>query len=222
MNISIATVGSRGDVQPYIALGQGLQRRGHRVQIVTDGLSEGLIRGAGVDFASIAADPLEVLRSGDVTKVGHNPWRLIQWIDRHARPLARRYFGDLRRACQDADLVLFSVLALPAPHVAEALGIPALAAYLQPVSPTRAFPNPAAGQPLAKLPLAGTRRLVRGEVIEDPPAVAAGLRRFFEDHPNLARYFGVALGPDGCPDASRLEKLAQERVIIYLHPRDEA
>ncbi|MFN2214155.1 MAG: glycosyltransferase, partial [Anaerolineales bacterium] len=35
MKITIATVGTRGDVQPYIALGLGLQADGHQVQIAT-------------------------------------------------------------------------------------------------------------------------------------------------------------------------------------------
>ena len=38
MYISIITIGSRGDVQPYIALGSGLQKAGHRVQLVADEL----------------------------------------------------------------------------------------------------------------------------------------------------------------------------------------
>lgn len=35
MKILILTIGSRGDVQPYVALGQGLQAAGHRVRLCT-------------------------------------------------------------------------------------------------------------------------------------------------------------------------------------------
>ena len=35
MNITILTLGSRGDVQPYVALGKGLLKRGHDVTICT-------------------------------------------------------------------------------------------------------------------------------------------------------------------------------------------
>ena len=35
MNVMILTLGSRGDVQPYVALGVGLQRAGHRVTLAT-------------------------------------------------------------------------------------------------------------------------------------------------------------------------------------------
>ncbi len=35
MNITILTIGTRGDVQPYVALGIGLQAAGHTVTIAT-------------------------------------------------------------------------------------------------------------------------------------------------------------------------------------------
>ncbi len=155
MNLSLVTVGSRGDVQPYVALGLGLQARGHRVQIVTDGLFETFIRDRGLGFAPIAANPQEVLRADDVSKVGNNPMRLARWLERNSRPLARQFFSDLKLACAGADALLFSSLALPAPHVAEALGIPSLAAYLQPVTPTRAFASMATGELPAWLPFRG-------------------------------------------------------------------
>lgn len=35
MHITILTIGSRGDVQPFIALGLGLKQAGHHVQLAT-------------------------------------------------------------------------------------------------------------------------------------------------------------------------------------------
>jgi UDP:flavonoid glycosyltransferase YjiC (YdhE family) len=35
--VVVSTIGSRGDVQPYIALGLGLMKDGHQVVIVTHG-----------------------------------------------------------------------------------------------------------------------------------------------------------------------------------------
>lgn len=56
MKITIAKVGSRGDVQPYVALGRGLQSAGHQVQIATDPMFQGFIEAAGLVYASVAAD----------------------------------------------------------------------------------------------------------------------------------------------------------------------
>src|SRR5512142_1412181 len=57
MQIVIITLGSRGDVQPYLALGKGLREAGHAVRIVTHPPFEELVRGEGLDFASLGGDP---------------------------------------------------------------------------------------------------------------------------------------------------------------------
>ena len=53
MHITILTIGSRGDVQPYMALGVGLQNAGHRVRLATHAEFESEIRAYGLDFAVI-------------------------------------------------------------------------------------------------------------------------------------------------------------------------
>jgi sterol 3beta-glucosyltransferase len=143
MKIIIATVGTRGDVQPYAALGLGLQAAGHQVNITTDSTFQGFIEGCGLGFAAVKADPRRALQE-DMRKIGSNPARLLHWIDRQFTPLARQYFIDMQAACQDADAVLVSALAFAAMHVAQYYRIPSLATYLYPVTPTRAYPSMAA------------------------------------------------------------------------------
>lgn len=143
MKITIATVGTRGDVQPYIALGLGLQESGHLVQIATDSTFKDFIEASGLSFAEVKADPRRALQE-DTRRIGSNPIRMLRWIDRQFAPLARGYFIDMLAACQDSDAILVSALAFAAMHVAQALGIPYLATYLYPVTPTHAFPSMAA------------------------------------------------------------------------------
>lgn len=154
MKIDIVTIGSRGDVQPYIALGLGLQRSGHAVKIITDPLFEGFIRSQGLDFARISADPRKALED-DVRKVGGNPFLLTRWIERQFMPLARSFMQDLLAASSQADAILYSVLAFAATHVAAALDISALPVYLHPVTPTRYFSSPGSAGFPAWLPLRG-------------------------------------------------------------------
>jgi UDP:flavonoid glycosyltransferase YjiC (YdhE family) len=143
LKITIATVGTRGDVQPYVALGLGLQAAGHQVQIATDPLFQNFIENHGLGFVGVAADPRQAMQE-DIRQIGGNPVRLLRWIDRQFTPLARQYFTDMRAAAQDSDAILVSALAFAAMHVAQALGIPSLATYLYPITPTRAFPSMAA------------------------------------------------------------------------------
>jgi len=154
MKIMIATAGSRGDVQPYLALGRGLRDAGHSVAIVTDPLFESFVRGAGLDFTPVSADPRKVLQD-DVRQIGSNPLRFILWLNRNFKPLARQYFQQIKDAAAGADALLFSMLSFAAAHTAEAYGIPALAAYLQPLSPTYAFPSASMSHVPAGLPFQG-------------------------------------------------------------------
>ena len=50
MKIFIITVGSRGDVQPYVALGKGLKGAGHHVTICTCSSFESFIKDHGLDY----------------------------------------------------------------------------------------------------------------------------------------------------------------------------
>ena len=50
MKITINTFGSRGDVQPFIALGKGLVVSGHEVKMVTHRIFESFVRDHNLDF----------------------------------------------------------------------------------------------------------------------------------------------------------------------------
>ncbi|HEX2907098.1 MAG TPA: glycosyltransferase [Phototrophicaceae bacterium] len=55
MRITILALGSRGDVQPYVALGVGLQRAGHAVRVVTFENFAPLVQGRAWIFIRCAA-----------------------------------------------------------------------------------------------------------------------------------------------------------------------
>jgi Glycosyltransferase family 28 N-terminal domain len=54
MRLTLLTIGSRGDVQPMVALGQGLRRAGHEVQIATFGSFRPLVEEALLPLAPLA------------------------------------------------------------------------------------------------------------------------------------------------------------------------
>lgn len=61
MKIVIMIVGSRGDVQPYIALSKELRKHGHRVRLATHETFRKMINDAGVEFYAIGGDPAELM-----------------------------------------------------------------------------------------------------------------------------------------------------------------
>ncbi len=143
--IVIVTAGTRGDVQPYVALGQALRAAGYRVRILTHPDFAPMVRGAGLSFASLgfAIRPLLEQPEGEAwLRRAHHPFALVQGILKAFLERAETVMPHILEGCADADMVVFSGLGFPAYHVAEARKIPAVAAYLQPLTPTRAFPAP--------------------------------------------------------------------------------
>jgi UDP:flavonoid glycosyltransferase YjiC (YdhE family) len=66
MRIAIIASGSRGDVQPYIALGKGLLEAGHRVKMLTHDSYEKLISAYGLEFDVLHGNPQEVAESEEL------------------------------------------------------------------------------------------------------------------------------------------------------------
>ena len=63
------TIGSRGDVQPYIALGLGLKAEGHRVTIVTHEEYKDWIEGFGLRHRQAGGDPGALMKLSVENKV---------------------------------------------------------------------------------------------------------------------------------------------------------
>jgi len=62
LNIVIQIVGTRGDVQPFIALGKVLKDTyGHRVRLATHPTFKGFVQGHGLEFFSIGGDPSRLM-----------------------------------------------------------------------------------------------------------------------------------------------------------------
>lgn len=64
------TIGSRGDVQPYIALGLGLKKEGHSVTIVTHDEYKSWVQGFGLQHRSAGGDPGALMKLSVENKVG--------------------------------------------------------------------------------------------------------------------------------------------------------
>jgi sterol 3beta-glucosyltransferase len=143
MRVTLVGVGSRGDVQPYVALGMGLRAAGHEVRVAAQRDLRDRVEGRGLAFAPIHYDPALLLGSEEGiswVESGRNPaaflWRMVTAL----RPIALRVAEDVLAAISDADVVVGSTLALSAYHAAEARRVPYIGAFLQPLHMTRAFP----------------------------------------------------------------------------------
>ncbi|MEV0830022.1 glycosyltransferase [Nonomuraea rubra] len=135
----LITVGSRGDVQPYLALANGLLAAGHRPLLAAPRRFEPLATARGVDFAPLNDEMLALQ-----DKVQGQGVRAAVTAARSVKPMLRRLLDDQAAlAAHHADVVVYHPKSLGGPYLAEKLGVPALAGLLLPLYlPTAAFPSP--------------------------------------------------------------------------------
>jgi UDP:flavonoid glycosyltransferase YjiC (YdhE family) len=130
----ILTIGTRGDVQPYIALGLGLSGHGHDVTIATQLEFGELVRSHGLQHSVLRGDFVQAAKDN----AGH-PLRQV----RAYKEIARDTLADEWVSAKNADVLIYNPAALGGFHIAEALGIPGFAAFPTPLyTPTREFPTP--------------------------------------------------------------------------------
>jgi sterol 3beta-glucosyltransferase len=142
MKITIAAIGSRGDIQPYIALGLGLQQAGHEVFLSAPYIFRELITGCGLQHLPISINPKQIMEHPSMQAASRsgNPFLLIRSMFREGVPLIRAYLEEVYANCQDCDAVILTAIPYGAYDVAEKRKIRYLQAGLGPVYPTAAFP----------------------------------------------------------------------------------
>ncbi|PBK83146.1 glycosyltransferase family 1 protein [Armillaria gallica] len=153
MNIVIMIVGSRGDVQPYVALGKRLRKDGHRIRIASHETFRSFVTEHGLEFFDIGGNPQDLmsymvknpglipgvdsLTNGDIPKKRTMLAEMIKgcWLSCHSPcPRTWRMFA--------ADAIIANPPSFAHIHCAEALGIPLLLSFTMPWSGTSAFPHP--------------------------------------------------------------------------------
>lgn len=119
LHIVIATVGSLGDLFPFLAVGQVLRARGHRVTVATHAVHRQPVEQAGLVFAEASgmAEPED--REAFVAKAFH-PWRGPRFVVHDVAALdVRASYRKLQPICADADVLLTSTLAFAAQIIGE-------------------------------------------------------------------------------------------------------
>ena len=141
MNISILTYGSRGDVQPFLALACGLQARGHVVKLAAPHKFEEFITSHGIAFVPLAGDPEEISRL--INNAGVNPLRVVMSMWNYIFSIAPQVSRTAFPACEGADLIIHSFLFTVGAHSwAREHGVPDVSVQTFPMfAPTYDFPN---------------------------------------------------------------------------------
>jgi sterol 3beta-glucosyltransferase len=153
MKTTIVSAGSRGDVQPFIALGKGLKNAGHTVCVLASRDFQNLIAAHDLEFFDMGGSMETVAQSMQGLLEQGNFLKILSSMGPAAERLVVQAAINGMAACQGSDLIiaglggLFVGLAL-----SEKLNIPFVPAYLYPFTPTREFPSVLSPLPQMRLP----------------------------------------------------------------------
>ncbi|KAM3267582.1 sterol 3-beta-glucosyltransferase UGT80A2 isoform X2 [Capsicum chacoense] len=149
MQIVMLIVGTRGDVQPFTAIGKRLQDFGHRVRLATHANFKEFVLTAGLEFYPLGGDP-KILAEYMVKNKGFLPSGPSEIPTQ--RNQMKEIIYSLLPACKEpdmdtgvpfkADAIIANPPAYGHVHVAEALKIPIHIFFTMPWTPTTEFPHP--------------------------------------------------------------------------------
>ncbi len=216
--ITVVAAGSRGDVQPYVALGKGLRTAGYHVRILTSEDFAELVSGAGLEFGSIGTSIEQMLQS--------EAWRGVA-ESRNFLAILSRMRQEMRRRAQDlaanmpalfdgTDLILAGMGGFTgAFSIAEKLRIPVIQAYVFPITPTRSFASPLTpGLPFGKVLNPLSFRLMRQMLWQSSKAGDVATRRA------LGLPSGSFWGPYGAFQQQRMPLLYGYSPQVLPRPAD--
>ena len=144
MHMVIFAFGSRGDVQPYLALAVGLQQAGHRVTLVASHTFAAWIQSFGVGAYPVRFSVQELMQKPEVRAIlnSGNMLRQLRMLRAEMRVGMREALDGFWQAAQAADFVLQTGIGHGGVEVATQRTIPMAFAYPLPAfAPTRAFPS---------------------------------------------------------------------------------
>ena len=149
MKILMATIGTRGDVQPYVALGRALMAAGHEVTLCTCAHFDPFVREHGLGYAYVNNDFIDFMHTpkgkiilGDAGGFWKTLIAVVPMISKLGH-LQERQMADVWAVSEALapDLMVYHPKALGAPDFAEKLGVPCMLAFWLPLYvPTTRFP----------------------------------------------------------------------------------
>eukprot|EP00029_Vermamoeba_vermiformis_P002685 TRINITY_DN1305_c0_g1_i1.p2 TRINITY_DN1305_c0_g1~~TRINITY_DN1305_c0_g1_i1.p2 ORF type:complete len:1388 (+),score=391.80 TRINITY_DN1305_c0_g1_i1:4484-8647(+) len=141
LRFTFMIVGSRGDVQPVIALALRLETYGHKCKIATHEAHRKFVEENGLAFYPLAGDPKDLMAlcvKNDMFSISFFKEALSKFT---------HFMADLLVTCWDAcktdtDVILENPACMAGPSIAEKLGIPLIEMFTIPWTRTTQFPNP--------------------------------------------------------------------------------
>ena len=130
IHVLLPTMGSAGDVHPFIALAAALKARGHRATILTNPIFQALIEAQEIGFL-----PVGTAEEANAAIANPELWHLrkgFKVIAQIVVPAIEQIYRLIDKHADSRTVVAFSSLAFGARLAQEKLGIPSASVHLQP------------------------------------------------------------------------------------------
>ena len=151
----MTAAGSRGDVQPCVALGLGLKSAGHEVTLASWEPYRRIAEGRGLTFYPVAGPTPEALMAA-LVGAGRNPLKYARRFRPLLRPHVEGGLRDCLAACANADAVIYTPLGFAGFMAAEHLGLPSVGSMVEPLFVrSDAYPSAVLGRPVGIPALGG-------------------------------------------------------------------
>jgi UDP:flavonoid glycosyltransferase YjiC (YdhE family) len=156
--IVLTTVGSLGDLHPYVAVALGLRARGHEPVLATSECYRQKVEALGLGFRPLRPDHPAVDADPDLMRRMMDRRKGSECVIREfVMPALRQSYEDTLAAAEGADLLVSHMLTFATRLVAEKKGVPWASTFLQPLGLFSAYDPPVLPQAplLAKLRFLG-------------------------------------------------------------------
>ena len=181
MRVMIATFGTRGDLQPFLALARRLVRTGHQAAVCTAEGYRSQVQEAGVDYLPMNNEMLRLTQDVMATMNVRGAPALLRAMNAAQRSALHDQWTSARD--YRPDVIVYHPKALGGYHIAEKLDIPGVLALPLPFfTPTQDFPIPFIGH----WPLRGRANRASYQLQRATAVLYGGLLNDFRDHLGLA------------------------------------
>ena len=201
MKILLSTFGTRGDIQPFIALGKGLKAAGHAVAMCTPEGFRASVETHGLRYEPMDNSFFDLIQT-EAGRAAFESFGKALALIRQVAPSLRRIMRDEWQAAQafQPDVIVYHPKTLGSYHIAEKLQIPAFLTLPLPFyTPTRAFPNPF----FARLRLGGRLNRFTYQLMARASAPYAGMINTFRVNtlglPPRGRFASTTIAANGAP-----------------------
>lgn len=138
MRLTMISVGSTGDVRPYVLLGKELQARGHYITIAAFDSFEKMVKQEGLNFIPLSGNVEKFM--AEIMKPGVNGFTYLKHVQHALGGSINELLADMQKACEDAQGVIGTFFGTAMYSIAEKKQIPCIQTHYFPIDENKSMP----------------------------------------------------------------------------------